>query len=180
MISGNVPQHLVVAARTGFLETVNNGDPAYAPIATVLNMGAKSVDLVDLGAAPMPTKNRGRMQVRDFIERKLTVTPADWDITVGISYNAVRDDQTGNLNNKVRGAGSNFNRHIAQKAFQALNDGDATTNYGAAYDGLSFYNDAHVDKGAEYSTGQDNKYALPLSIDNFETVKVAASLFRDD
>lgn len=180
MISGNVPQHLVVAARTGFLETVSKADPAYAPIATVINMGAKSVDLVDLGAAPMPTRNMGRAQMRDFIERKLTVTPLDWDITVGISYNAVKDDQTGSLERKVRSAGSNFQRHIAQKAFQALNDGDATTNFGACYDGLSFFNDSHVDKGAEYSTVQDNKYALALSLDNFETVRVAARQFRDD
>ena len=148
MISGNVPQHLVVAARSGFLETVTRPDPAYAPIASVLNMNAKSIDLVDLGNAPMPTRNRGRTQMRDYIERKLTVTPLDWDITVPISYNAVRDDQTGTLDTKVRGAGSNFNRHIAQKAYQALNDGDATTNYGAGYDGLSFFNDSHVDKGA--------------------------------
>lgn len=180
MISGNVPQHLLVTARTGFLETVASPDPAYARIATVLNMGSKSVDLVDLGAAPMPTRNKGRMSVRDFIERKLTITPLDWDITVGVSYNAVKDDQTGALERKVRNAGSNFQRHIAQQAFKALNDGDATTNYGAAYDGLSFYNDAHLDTGAEYTTGQDNKYALPLSIDNFETVRVAARGFRDD
>jgi phage major head subunit gpT-like protein len=179
MISGNVPTHLLVAARTGFLETSSNPDPAYAPIAEVINMTAKSIDLVDLGSAPMPSRNRGKPTLRDFIERKMTVTPLDWDITVGISHNAVRDDQTGTLDRKVRNAGANFQRHIAQQAFKALNDGDGT-NFGLCYDGLSFFNDSHVDKGAEYATVQDNKYALPLSIDNFETVRVAASVFRDD
>lgn len=180
MISGNVPQHLIVAARTGFLATASNPDPAFAPIAEVINMTAKSIDLVDLGSAPMPVRNRGRAQMRDFIERKLTVTPLDWDITVGISYNAVKDDQTGALERKVRAAGANFQRHIAMQAFKALNDGDATTNFGACYDGLSFFNNAHVDKGAEYTTAQDNLYGLPLSLDNFETVRVAAMTLRDD
>lgn len=179
MISLNVPQHLVVQARSGFLETIEQSDPEYAPIASLMNMTAKSIDLVDLGAAPMPTRNRGRGQVRHFIERTLTVTPLDWDITVDISYNALKDDQTGTLDSKVRGAGSNFNRHIAQGAYAALNAGDGST-YGLCYDGLSFYNDSHVDKGAEYTTVQDNKYALSLSLDNFETVRVAGSLFRDD
>lgn len=180
MISGNVPQHLVVAARTGFLTTAVPAVPAYAPIATTIDMTAKSIDLVDLGGAPMPLRNRGRMQTQDFIEKKLTVTPLDWDITVFISHNGVQDDQTGELDRKVRSAGDNFQRHIAQQAFQALNDGDATTNFGPGYDGLSFYNDAHVDKGAAYQTGQDNKDGNALSLTNFKSTYVKAQKTKDD
>lgn len=180
MISGNVPQHLVVAARTGFLTTALPPVPTYAPIATQIDMDAKSVDMVDLGGAPMPLRNRGKMQVQDFIEKKLAVTPLDWDITVFISYNAVKDDQTGSLDRKVRASGDNFQRHISQQAFQALNDGDASTNFGAAYDGGAFYADAHIDKGANYQTGQDNKDALALSAANFGTVYTKAQKTRDD
>lgn len=180
MISGNVPQHLVVAARTGFLTTALPAVPAYAPIATVLPMTAKSIDLVDLGGAPMPLRNRGRMQVQDFIEKKLTVTPLDWDITVFISHNAVQDDQTGELDRKVRSAGDNFQRHIAQQAFQALNDGDATTNFGAGYDGKAFFANDHADKGASYTTAQDNLDGNVLSLTNFGTTYVKAQKTRDD
>jgi phage major head subunit gpT-like protein len=180
MISGNVPQHLVVAARTGFLTTAMPPVPAYAPIASVLNMTAKSIDMVDLGGAPMPLRNRGRMQVQDFIEKKLTVTPLDWDITVFISHNAVQDDQTGELDRKVRAAGDNFQRHIAQQCFKALNDGDAVTNFGACYDGGAFYANSHVDKGAAYQTGQDNLDANSLSLANFKTTFVKAQKTVDD
>lgn len=180
MIAGNVPSHLVVAARTGFLATAEPEVPAYDPIAETLDMSAASVELVDLGGSPMPTRNKGRAQGQDFIEKKLTVTPLDWDITVWISHNAIKDDQTKTLERKVRGAGMNFQKHIAQQAFKALNDGDAITNFGAGYDSLSFYNDSHVDKGAAYSTAQDNKYGLTLNLDNFETVRVAATKTRDD
>lgn len=179
-ISGNVPQHLVVAARTGFLTTAAPAVPAYAQIAETIVMDAKSIDLVDLGAAPSPVQSKGRTQKRDFIEKAMTITPKDWEITVGISHNAVSDDRTGSLLRKVRSAGEQFQLHIANQAFKALNDGDATTNFGAGYDGLSLFNSSHVDKGAEYSTVQDNSDALTLSLDNFETERVKAMKFRDD
>ena len=179
-ISGNVPGHLETAARVGFLAAIEQTQLPYERFTRQLDMGAKSIDLVDLGAAPMPTNNKGRTQVRDFIEKKLIVTPKDWDITVSLSHNAMMDDQTGTLEPKVRSAGENFKRHMNNIAFDALNVGDATTGYGACYDGLSFFNDAHVDAGAEYTTGQDNNYALAFSFDNFKTVRAAGRSFLDD
>lgn len=176
MISGNVPQHLVVAARTGFLTSLKTTPMPWQRIATQLNMGAKSIDLVDLGAAPMPVQDTVVFQ--DFIEKSMTVKPIDWNIAVWISYNAVQDDQTGTLERKVRGAGSNFQRHINQRVFKKLNDGDVTGSL--CYDGQEFFDSDHVDKGAAYSTAQDNEYGLALSLDNFETVLVAAQAFKDD
>lgn len=180
MISGEVPSHLLVGARTGFLATAQPNVPITTPIAQTIQMGSKSVDIVDIGGAPMPTRNRGRAQLQQMIEKKLTITPLDWDITVDITYNAVKDDQTGELERKVRSAGENFRLDMAQKAFKALNDGDATTNFGAGYDGLAMYSNSHVDKGASYTTVQDNLDSLALSLTNFETVRVKAMTTRDD
>lgn len=180
MISGEVPSHLLVGARTGFLATAQPNVPITTPIAQTIQMGSKSVDIVDIGGAPMPTRNRGRAQLQQMIEKKLTITPLDWDITVDISYNAVKDDQTGELERKVRSAGENFRLDMAQKAFKALNDGDATTNFGPGYDGLAMFSNSHVDKGAAYTTLQDNLDSLALSLTNFETVRVKAMNTRDD
>lgn len=180
MISGEVPSHLLVGARTGFLATAQPNVPITTPIAQTIQMGSKSVDIVDIGGAPMPTRNRGRAQIQQMIEKKLTITPLDWDITVDISYNAVKDDQTGELDRKVRSAGENFRLDMAQKAFKALNDGDAITNFGAGYDGLAMFSNSHVDKGAAYTTLQDNLDNLALSLTNFETVRVKAMTTRDD
>ncbi len=180
MISGEVPSHLLVGARTGFLATAQPNVPITTPIAQTIQMGSKSVDIVDIGGAPMPTRNRGRAQLQQMIEKKLTITPLDWDITVDISYNAVKDDQTGELERKVRSAGENFRLDMAQKAFKALNDGDGTTNFGAGYDGLAMFSNSHLDKGAAYTTLQDNLDSLALSLTNFETVRVKAMGTRDD
>ena len=180
-VSGEVPYHLVVGARTGFLATAQPTVPITTPIAQTIQMGSKSIDIVDIGGAPMPSRNKGRTTIKQFIEKKMTVTPLDWDITVSMSYNAVQDDQTGGgLMRKARAAGDNFRLDMAQKAFQALNDGDATTNFGAAYDGSAFYANSHIDQGAAYQTGQDNLDSLSLSLPNFETVRIKAMTVRDD
>jgi len=178
MISGNVPAHLTVGARTGFLVSLKEKTYAWSQIAAQINLTAKSQDLVDLGAAPMPVEDAA-IQVQDMIEKSLTVKPRDWNLTVFISKNSVDDDQTGTLNAKVRSAGRNFQRAIDNRVFQVLDAGDATT-YGLCYDGLSFFNDSHVDAGAAYTTTQDNLRASALSLDNFDTVLTVAQGTRDD
>lgn len=176
MISGNVPAHLIVTARTGFLSTAEPNVPTYADLATTIDMPAKSTELVDIGGAPMPLEHIGRPELQEFIEKRMTVTTKEWTIKVGISYRAVRDDQTGDLRRKAESAGDNFQRHISQQVYATLNAGDATLTY----DGQNFFANAHVDKGAAYVTPQDNLHALALDIDNFETVLTSARRFRDD
>lgn len=179
MISGNVPTHLLVAARTGFLTAIKAPEMPWTRIANTLNMDAKSIDLVDLGGTPMPVQSKGGLQVQDFIEKTVTVKPTDWEIVTWISYNAVQDDQTNTLNSRVRGAGVNFNKHINNRVFTVLNGGDGST-YGLCYDGLNFISASHVDKGAAYSTVQSNLNSLSLSTANFDTVNVAAQKYLDD
>jgi len=181
-ISGNVPGHLLAMAKTGFLTTALKPVPDWMPIAQMVDINLKNQTLVDIGGAPMPVRNRGKVVAQDFIEKLLAVEPLTWDIVVGISGNAVDDDQTGTLLSRVRGAGANFQRHIAQQAFQALNDGDSATAgvVGAGYDGKALFANDHVDKGAAYTTQQDNLDSLTLTIPNFETVLTKANLARDD
>jgi phage major head subunit gpT-like protein len=181
MISGNVPSHLLVAAKTGFLASIPEVPMnASREFVRILPMGAKSVDLVDLGAAPMPTQNLGRTTVQHYIEKKLTVTPKNWDITVSLSHNATQDDQTSTLETKVRMAGENFVRHIDNMAFDALKNGNATTAYGPGYDGKAFFATDHADAGADYQTAQSNSKSLAFSLANFKTVRAAGRAFVDD
>ena len=179
MISGQVPKHLVQGARAGFLQALKDTPQQWRTIANEFPMSAKAVDLVDLGAAPMPVESGAGLTIQDFIEKTLQVKPKDWDITVYYSHNAMMDDQTGTLERRVRGAGTNFNKHMDKLIFQALNAGDAAT-YGLCYDGQYFFDTDHVDKGGHYQTNQSNKSAVSLTLDNFEAAWVAATNFLDD
>lgn len=182
VISGNVPNHLVAMAKTGFLTAPRKTVPAWMRIAKMFKMDLATQTLVDIGGAPMPIRERGKVVVQDFIEKSLSVYPITFPVIVGVSGNAVKDDQTGLLLSKVRSAGSNYDRHIAQQAFQALNDGDSVTAgiVTAGYDGLALFSNSHVDKGGAYQTAQDNLDSLSLTMTNFETVLTKAQLFRDD
>ena len=179
MNSGNVPTHLLVAARTGFLNSLKMPEMPWTRIANQINMDAKSIDLVDLGGAPMPVQSKGGGVVQDFIEKTLTIKPLDWEIITWISYNAVKDDQTGTLESRVRSAGTNFQKHLNNRVFQTLNGGDGST-YGLCYDGQYFFDSDHTDKGAHYTTNQSNTNSSALSLDTFTTVNVAAQLYVDD
>lgn len=180
MNSGNVPKHLEVAARTGFISVTNELSrlAPYSRFVREHTMTAASENLVDLGSAPMPTEETDQ-PIRDFIEKNIDLDPKNWTTTVWLSWNAFKDDQTGSLQPKVRSAGEQFVRHINNRAFQFLNGGDGNT-YGLCYDGEFYFDNDHTDDGAFYQTNQDNLYALALNPTNFNTVWSAAKLFRDD
>lgn len=179
MISGDTPAHLVIGARSGFLQALRARQYPWQRAAQPFNMDARSQVITDLGSAPMPTNSRGGITIQDFVERQKTLTVTDWDITVWISQNDIDDDQTATLKTKVTSAGDNFQKHINARVFTVLNAGDGLT-YGPAYDGLSFFNDAHVDKGAAYQTAQDNKDNANLTLDNFNSTYAGAQVTRDD
>jgi phage major head subunit gpT-like protein len=157
---------------------------------------------VDMGAVPFPSANGGQggdtgtdgrtghpqvgglheggpVTILGGNERGLTVHNRDWPITIGIYHNAINDDRVGGLEQWARSASWRFEQHKDYLAFQLLNSGGADT-YGHCYDGQNFFSASHADPGAEYTTAQDNEYALSLSLDNFETVFNAAGLFVDD
>jgi len=176
-VSGNVPNHLVVGARSGFLSAISGKDFPWMRVAEQINMASKSVEMVDLGGAPMPLEDLDMGPAQDFVERAMAVKPRNWVIRVPISYNAVQDDQTGgSLLRKVKGAGENFQRHINKLVFQTLNGGDGST-YGLCFDGLSFFNNAHLNSGG---TSTDNLFALALTLDNFQTNYNLAKLFTEE
>ena len=178
-ISSAVPWHLVVGAKAGFLSAFQAAPVQWPRIAMQYNLGSKAADIVDLGSTPMPKNSKSGFTMQDFVEKHIAVTPDDWDITVFISKNAVKDDQTGTLDTRVRSAGERFQQHFDQLCFKALNGGDGTT-YGLCYDGLNFFSNSHVDKGATYQTVQDNMNGAALTLTTFNTAWAQAMNFLDD
>lgn len=158
----------------------------------------------DMGATPWPVKNGGQagsaaqdgtrhggpsvgglhegsqITILGGNERAMTVYNNDWDIPIGIDMNAIDDDRAGaSLEEWARMAGERFEQHKDYLCFNALTAGTGTT-YGNAYDNLSFFNANHVDPSGQYTTVQSNTNASALSLDNFETIHVAASSYLDD
>ena len=174
----DIATHLTFGVKTGFLKGQNTHVSMRAPFVREAVSDGKSEDYSDLGAVPMPVDYNDMVQVRGTHEVNLTITNKDYEITLGITHNAINDDRVDDLQAWALQAGRNFEKHKDKLSFLALDDGDGST-YGLCYDGQNMFSASHADSGAEYTTAQDNQYALPLSIDNFETVWVAGQGFLD-
>ena len=174
----DVAQSLEYGVRTGFLK----GQKTYAPVRSAFvretTSTGKEEDYSDVGTVPMPVAYDDMVSVRGTHEVSLTITNKDYEITIGISHNAINDNRVGNLDTWARQAGRNFEKHMDKLCFLALNAGDGST-YGLCYDSQNLFSASHADSGAEYTTAQDNQYAVALTLDNFETVRVAGQNFVD-
>lgn len=176
----DIAQHLEYGVRTGFLK----GQKTYAPVRQAFvretTSTGKKEDYSDIGTVPMPVAYDDMVQVRGAHEVSLSITNKDYEITVGVSHNAINDNRVDNIETWAQQAGRNFEKHMDKLCFLALNGGDGST-YGTCYDSQNLFSASHADSGAEYTTAQDNQYALALGFDltNFETVRVAGQNFKD-
>ena len=198
----DIAAHLERMVRTGFLLGSKTFTPMRSAFVREVTSDGSFEDYADMGNVPWPVQNAGKqgagglhgetgavkvglsnegrsIRIVGGNERAVRVYNVDYEIAVGIFHNAIDDDRAGDLEGWACGAAVNFERHKDYLSFSALNSGDGAT-YGNGYDNLTFFNNAHIDPGAEYQTGQDNLFALALSLNNFETVKVASAKFLDD
>lgn len=198
----DIAAHLEKNIRTGYLLGSKEYSPRRSPFCRDVPSDGAFEEYTDMGAAPWPVQNAGKIgsggtdgrisapvngqmnagqqvMVIGGEERALVVYNVDWEIVIGVTHNAIDDDRAGDLENWARTAAINFEKFKDYKAFEALNTGAATTTIGPCYDGLSLFNDAHIDPNAEYQTSQDNLYALALSYTNYNTVRVAGAGFLD-
>ena len=195
--------HLTRGVRVGF--TV--GMKGYTSLIESF-CGSKTSDgayenYTDMGSIPWPVQNAGKpgaagtaseigdapkvgrmdsgevVQVVGGEERAVQVYNLDYEIVVALTHNAIDDNRAGDLESWAKSAGLRFAMHEDYLAFDALNNGAATTSYGACYDNYALFSGSHADPGAEYTTAQDNQYTSSLTLDNFETVKVAGAKFLD-
>lgn len=196
----DIALHLEQSIRTGFLVGKKEYQPVSKPFVRETPSDGAFETYGDMGATPWPVGNAGKqgaqgvdprlkvpkvnqmtgatqIQILGGEEKGLIVYNVDWEVAIGITHDAIDDDRIGDLATWAQTAGGNFERHKDFLVFDALANGASTTKYGAGYDNLSFFNNAHKDPGATYQTAQSNVFALALSLDNFETVKVAASKF---
>jgi phage major head subunit gpT-like protein len=177
-VTGNLPKHLEVAARTGVLGARAQDNMPYRRVAMEVDLTAKTTTFVDLGGLPVPTNDAAAVDT--MIEKGKTVTPKDWHITVTINQNDIDDDQTGTLEGRFRDVLPAFQRHINDLTFTVLNAGDTATYGTGITTETEFFADAHLYAGGSNATSQDNLLALTLSDTNYDTAWVAMSQFKDD
>ena len=178
IVRTDIAKSLEYGGRAQFLEAARAWPSNRALIASPATSAGKEETYIGLGAHPMPVKARGEVQVRGLNEKGITIVNEDWEVTLGVSHNAINDDRVGHVLPWMSSAGMRFEQHMDKRCFQALDAGDAAT-YGLCYDGNEFFDAAHADSGAEYTTAQSNVGALTLNLDNLNTTWVLAKALKD-
>jgi phage major head subunit gpT-like protein len=95
-----------------------------------------------------------------------SLTNKNWVKAMLVKRTAFMDDQTGQLQMTVAQAAQVWREWKENQIAKLLENGDGTT-YGAAYDGVSFFNDSHpiYEDGSTW----DNSLALTLNQSNLQT-----------
>lgn len=198
----DIARSLEYGIRTGFLKGRQAYNPLRAPFVSEPASTGAFEDYADMGSPPWPMQGEGGLgakgatpeghgQITGDIsagnpvvvlggtEQALRIYNVDWYITVGVKHNAINDGRVFDLAAWANTAGLNFEKHKDFLAFDALNRG-ASNYYGLVYDGKTLFADDHADPRGFYQTAQDNQYAVALSLDNYETIRVAGSSFKGD
>lgn len=198
----DIAAHLERSIRVNFLSGMKLYTPLRSAFARDVPSDGAFEDYADLGSAPWPRQNAGKMgasgaetspahapiegQLTEggnvvglgLEERSMRVYNLDWEIELSITHDAIDDDQSGDVEAWARGAAINFQKHMDFVCFDMLNNG-ASNKWGKAYDKNVFFYASHKDPGAEYQTVQSNVFSVGLSMDNFQTVFVAGSKMKD-
>lgn len=174
----DIAKSLEYGVKAAFLEGRNLWTPTRDLIAESVTSSGKEETYVGLADPPMPVEAVDQAQVRGLKERHITITNKNWEATLAITHNAINDDRVGHVVPWMRKAGMRFEQAMDKRCWAALNAGDAST-YGLCYDGQYFFDDDHVDKGAEYVTAQANLGTTTLDLDGFNIIRIAALALLD-
>lgn len=191
------------SARAGFFKAQKAYNPKRAPFCgETESQGAYEV-LAQMGNPPMPSLTSGKRgsggvdgrtgapiigqrgvhvpaPIMSASELSLIVENLDWDIVLPISHNAINDGTVTNLERWAMTCAINFEKHLDQLAFQALNTGEATTTLGACVDGQALFSASHTWVGGQYVTAQSNLKTTALSYDNALAAQIAGAGLLDD
>ena len=102
--------------------------------------------------APPVKEKRGQTPRKPVPTVDYTIKNKRWENSVEIAYELRRFEKIGQIGQLVSMMGQKARDYPSKLLSELITDGG--TN--AGYDGISFFNTAHIDPGAEYQTGQSN------------------------
>jgi hypothetical protein len=147
----------------------------------------KTATLARLGAPPMPSAWVGDRNAKDVNEYSFDVTNVPYDATVIVDKELVIYEQWGEIALMLGNLGRKAVEHRAKLHSATIEAGISTVGD----DGLNFFHTAHLDPGAENTTGQDNDLTSaapsdPSAITDLEGIALLRSMnnalfgFKDD
>ncbi|MDD4985110.1 MAG: Mu-like prophage major head subunit gpT family protein [Dehalococcoidales bacterium] len=113
----------------------NIGD--WQDIATVFNSDTEKESYNWLGAAPPMQEWKDKRKLNGLRPFDYTLTNKDWEATLEVERNAIKDNKLGHIPIRVRSLARSYLKFINEYMFSLLDDGESI----AAYDGSYFFHD---------------------------------------
>jgi len=142
-----VNSQTLAAVRTGFraifkdaLGKYQEDMATWKKIATVFDSTTEKETYNWLGAVPSMSEWKDQRQLHGLRNFDYTLTNKDWEATVEVERNAIRDDKLGMVTPRIRSLARAYLRFIFEKVFSQLDDGATLL----AYDGTAMFADTRT------------------------------------
>lgn len=161
-----------------FGEAYSATEPWWSKVATEIPSTAKSNTYGWLAQQVLLREWVGPRVALNLSERTYALENKSYEATIEVDRDDIEDDNLGMYNAVVipqlaQGAA----KHTDQLLVAMLQSNSAAGP--TAYDGLSLFNDSHLTYG-KTTTTYDNKFALALTADNFDTVWSAMTSYTGE
>jgi len=175
----NIPKHLTAGLQTIFFQEYNRiVDNEWEKIVTKVPSSRDKETYAWLGTTPAMREFLDERLPGEMHENDFSITNKKFESTIGVSKDAIDDDQYGQIRIRVQQMAEAARRYYDELTFTVLAAGEATT-YGSCYDGLEFFDTAHKE-GSYYTTSQSNLGSSALDEAALSAAKVAMRKFKDD
>lgn len=166
-------QSIYRSFKTIFNQALENTQPVYERIATVVPSSAREEEYKWLGKVPRLREWIGDRVIQNLTAHGYTIKNRDWEATVAVDRNDIEDDAIGIYRPLIQQLAQAAALHPDELVFELLVKGFTEK----CYDGQPFFAPEHVDGN---QPPQSNMTTAPLSPTSYAAARAAMMSFKDE
>lgn len=167
-----------INARADFFTGLGQGvDGSWASlVGTVIPSMSETENYNWLGTVPQLRAWTGEALGKELPNYSHTITNVDYESTLRIQKGDIRRDKTGQIRQRVADLGRRAGTHWESLVSTLINNGQATTGSGAAYDSQAFFDTDHNDNAQGNQTNDLTSTEVPSANVGTATAPTAAEM----
>lgn len=166
--------------RAAFVKAfANNEDPAdVMPFIMETNSNSDSEDYGWLGHSPNMSEWVDERKLKSLNEYEYSIPNKDYEATLQVSRNAIKDDQLGNVKVRIDDLARKARNHPRKLFFELIQEGEVEL----CYDGQPFFSASHEegDSGVQSNLYTGTGTSLAQLKDDFDGAETRMGSFKDD
>lgn len=172
IVNQQAVQNLYVGFKTIFNKTLQNVEPSYKQLATVVTSNTKSEQYKWIGKMPRIREWIGERQIQNLSASDYEIKNKKFEGTIGVDRDDIEDDNLGIYPPLIQELGQSAATFPDDLVFDLLLNG--FTN--KCYDGKPFFDEKHKVGKIELS----NKSTKKLSVDSYGAARAAMMSLKDE